>query len=223
MTKSCKGGKTKRKRKTKRRKRGGEGGDLDACMKKCNDAEEERKKQQAKEKAKAARKKASLIEALRMGYPGAILAHEKRQRDRFDPIAGRRAAQEKLEEEGRSGRGLGGGKRRKTKRKRKRRGGSFKSRRGGSRKRRGGIKRKSHLSSGGGSRKRRGGSRKRRGGNTTHYTNTPLTPTERKLADQGWNPRIVQYMHPANQTSAQMEARKYQKDERTNLGKSWKK
>jgi len=90
-------------------------------MKKCNDAEEERKKQQAKEKAKEARKKASQIKALRMGYAGAIYAHEKRQQDRLDPIAGRRAAQKKLEKEGRSGRGLGGGKRRKTKRKKRRR------------------------------------------------------------------------------------------------------
>ena len=88
-------------------------------MKKCNDVEEERKKQQAKEKAKEARKKAFQIKALRMGYAGAIDAHEKRQRDRFDPIAGRRAAQKKLEEEGRSRRGLG--KRRKTKRKKRRR------------------------------------------------------------------------------------------------------
>ena len=56
-----------------------------------------------------------------MGYAGAIYAHEKRQQDRLDPIAGRRAAQKKLEKEGRSGRGLGGGKRRKTKRKKRRR------------------------------------------------------------------------------------------------------
>ena len=107
-----------------------------------------------------------------------------------------------------------GGKTRRRGGNRKRRGGlksrrgGRKSYRGGSRRRRGGIKRKSHLLSGGGSRKRRGGSRKRRGGNTTHFT--PLTPTEERFAKLGWSPKFVQYMHPAHETSAQMEARKVQ-------------
>ena len=109
--------KTKRKRKTSRIKKGG---DLETCMKKCNDAEEERKKEEAKEKA--ARKKASRIKALQMGFAGAIHAHETRQRARFDPIAGRRAAQKKLEEEAtKQDRLFGGGKRRKTKRKKRKR------------------------------------------------------------------------------------------------------
>ena len=56
----------------------------------------------------------------RLARQGAIIAHEARRRLRFDPLAGRRAARERLEAEARSGRGLGGGKRRKTKKKRKR-------------------------------------------------------------------------------------------------------
>jgi hypothetical protein len=50
---------------------------------------------------------------------GAIIAHAARRRLRFDPIAGRRAARERLEAEARSGRGLSGGKRQKTKKKRR--------------------------------------------------------------------------------------------------------
>ena len=52
---------------------------------------------------------------------GAIIAHEQRVAARYNPIAGRRAARERLKAEARSGRGLGGGKRRKTKRKKRRR------------------------------------------------------------------------------------------------------
>jgi len=47
----------------------------------------------------------------RLARQGAIIAHDARRRLRFDPIAGRRAARERLEAESRSGRGLGGGKR----------------------------------------------------------------------------------------------------------------
>jgi len=55
----------------------------------------------------------------RLARQGAIIAHEARRRLRFDPIAGRRAARERLEAEARSGRGLSGGKRQKTKKKRR--------------------------------------------------------------------------------------------------------
>ena len=55
----------------------------------------------------------------RLARQGAIIAHQRRVAARYNPIAGRRAARERLEAEGRSGRGLGGGKRRKTKRRRK--------------------------------------------------------------------------------------------------------
>ena len=47
----------------------------------------------------------------RLARQGAIIAHDARRRLRLDPIAGRRAARERLEAESRSGRGLGGGKR----------------------------------------------------------------------------------------------------------------
>ena len=57
----------------------------------------------------------------RLAREGAIIAHEQRVAARYNPIAGRRAARERLKAEARSGRGLGGGKRRKTKRKKRRR------------------------------------------------------------------------------------------------------
>jgi hypothetical protein len=57
----------------------------------------------------------------RLASEGAIIAHEQRVAARYNPIAGRRAARERLKAEARSGRGLGGGKRRKTKRKKRRR------------------------------------------------------------------------------------------------------
>jgi len=101
-----------KKRKTKRRKRGGKKAELNACIKKCNDAEEERKKQKRMERK--ARDKESMVKMMHMGYPGAIAAHEKRQRDRFAPQT-RETRQAELM------RGLSGGKRRKTKRKKRRR------------------------------------------------------------------------------------------------------
>ena len=100
-----------KKRKTKRRKRGGKKAELNACIKKCNDAEEERKKQ--KQMERKAREKELMQKAIHMGYPGAIAAHEKRQRNRLDPIAGRRAAIRAMKAEGRKTPGLFGGKRRK--------------------------------------------------------------------------------------------------------------
>ena len=101
-----------KKRKTKRRKRGGKKAELNACIKKCNDAEEERKKQKRMERK--ARDKESMVKMMHMGYPGAIAAHEKRQRDRFAPQT-RETRQAELM------RGLSGGKRRKTKKKKRRR------------------------------------------------------------------------------------------------------
>ena len=101
-----------KKRKTKRRKRGGKKAELNACIKKCNDAEEERKKQKRIERK--ARDKELMIKMMHMGYPGAIAAHEKRQQDRFAPETYKTRQAELM-------RGLSGGKRRKTKKKRRRR------------------------------------------------------------------------------------------------------
>ena len=107
----------KRSRNSKRRrtakKRRQRGGDLDACMKKCNDAEEERKKKEKKRMERKAREKELMQKTIHMGYPGAIAAHEQRLRDRLDPIAGRRAAIRAMKAEGRKTPGLFGGKRRK--------------------------------------------------------------------------------------------------------------
>lgn len=103
--------KRRRKRKTKRRKRGGEKEELNACIKKCNDAEEERKKQ--KQMEIKARKKELMKRTYERGYQGAIAAHEKRQRDRLNPITGRAAAMAALKNEAtRPDRLFGGGKRR---------------------------------------------------------------------------------------------------------------
>ena len=103
--------KRKRKRKTKRRKRGGEKAELNACIKKCNEAEEERKKQKRMERK--AREKELMKRTYAMGYQGAIAAHEKRQRDRLNPITGRAAAMAALKKEAtRPDRLFGGGKRR---------------------------------------------------------------------------------------------------------------
>ena len=97
-----------KKRKTKRRKRGGKKAELNACIKKCNDAEEERKKQKRMERK--AREKEWMKKTYAMGYPGAVERHEKR----FAPQS-RETRQAELM------RGLSGGKRRKTKRKKRRR------------------------------------------------------------------------------------------------------
>ena len=110
-TRKTKRNKRKRKRKTKRRKRGGEKAELNACIKKCNDAEEERKKQ--KQMERKAREKELMKRTYAMGYQGAIAAHEKRQRDRLNPITGRAAAMAALKKEAtRPDRLFGGGKRR---------------------------------------------------------------------------------------------------------------
>ena len=100
-----------KKHKTKRRKRGGKKAELNACIKKCNDAEEERKKQKRMERK--AREKELMKRTYAMGYQGAIAAHEKRQRDRLNPITGRAAAMAALKKEAtRPDRLFGGGKRR---------------------------------------------------------------------------------------------------------------
>jgi len=101
-----------KKRKTKRRKRGGKKAELNACIKKCNAAEEERKKQKLMERK--AREKEWMKKTYAMGFPGAIAAHEKRQQDRFAPETWKTRQAELM-------RGLSGGKRRKTKRKKRRR------------------------------------------------------------------------------------------------------
>lgn len=93
-------------------RRGGAKADLNACIKKCNDAEEERKKQKRMERE--ARKKEWMKETYAMGFPGAIAAHEKRKQDRFAPETWKTRQAELM-------RGLSGGKRRKTKKKRRRR------------------------------------------------------------------------------------------------------
>jgi len=103
--------KRKRKRKTKRRKRGGEKAELNTCIKKCNDAEEERKKQ--KQMERKVREQEWMKKTYAMGYQSAIAAHGKRQQDRVNPITGRAAAMAALKKEAaRKDRLFGGGKRR---------------------------------------------------------------------------------------------------------------
>tara|TARA_B100002051_G_scaffold263787_1_gene287845 strand:+ start:207 stop:404 length:198 start_codon:yes stop_codon:yes gene_type:complete len=60
-----------------------------------------------------AREKELMKRTYAMGYQGAIAAHEKRQRDRLNPITGRAAAMAALKKEAtRPDRLFGGGKRR---------------------------------------------------------------------------------------------------------------